>query len=86
VNLLKGERLMILLDELPPYFEYAESKAIGNSDLSVVTATALSQERGHQPPRHHHLVPADHSRSSPAASACATTVICCRAARPARPG
>ncbi len=42
VNLLKGEPLLILLDELPPYFEYAKSKGIGNSDLSVVTATALS--------------------------------------------
>ena len=42
VNLLKGEPLVIMLDELPPYFEYAKSKAIGNSDLSVVTATALS--------------------------------------------
>ncbi|MCU0833529.1 MAG: DUF499 domain-containing protein [Chromatiaceae bacterium] len=42
VNLLKGEPLVIMLDELPPYFEYAKSKTIGNSDLSVVTATALS--------------------------------------------
>ncbi len=39
---LAGEPLVIMLDELPPYFEYARSKAIGNSDLSVVTATALS--------------------------------------------
>jgi len=42
VNLLKGEPLLIMLDELPPYFENAKSKAIGNSDLSVVSATALS--------------------------------------------
>ena len=42
LNLLKGEPLVIMLDELPPYFEYARSKTIGNSDLSVVTATALS--------------------------------------------
>ena len=42
VNLLKGEPLIIMLDELPPYFENAKAKAIGNSDLSVVTATALS--------------------------------------------
>lgn len=41
-NLLKGEPLLILLDELPPYFEYAKSKTIGNSDLSEVTTTALS--------------------------------------------
>lgn len=42
VNLLKGERLLILLDELPPYFENAQSITVGNSDLSVVTSTALS--------------------------------------------
>src|SRR2546425_13155222 len=42
MNLLKGEPLLILLDELPPYFENARSKPIGNSDLAVVTTTALS--------------------------------------------
>lgn len=42
INLLKGEPLLILLDELPPYLENAKSKPIGNSDLSVVTTTALS--------------------------------------------
>ena len=42
VNLLRGEPLVIMLDELPPYFVNAASKSIGNSDLSVVTATALS--------------------------------------------
>ena len=31
VNLLKGEPLLILLDELPPYFEAARSKTVGNS-------------------------------------------------------
>ena len=41
-NLLAGETVLILLDELPPYFENARSKAIGNSDLAQVTATALS--------------------------------------------
>lgn len=41
-SLLKGEPLLILLDELPPYFEYAKSVSVGNSDLSVVTTTALS--------------------------------------------
>ena len=41
-NLLQGEPLLILLDELPPYFENAKSKAIGNSDLAQVTTTALS--------------------------------------------
>ena len=42
VNLLQGEPLVIMLDELPPYFVNAASKSIGNSDLSVVTGTALS--------------------------------------------
>jgi hypothetical protein len=42
INLLKGEPTIILLDELPPYMEDAKSKTIGNSDLSVVTTTALS--------------------------------------------
>jgi len=42
VNLLKGEPLLILLDELPPYLENARSHKVGNSDLSVVTVTAVS--------------------------------------------
>lgn len=42
VNVLKGKPLLILLDELPPYLEGAKAKTIGNSDLSVVTAQALS--------------------------------------------
>jgi len=42
VNLLKDQRILILLDELPPYLVNAKSVAIGNSDLSVVTITALS--------------------------------------------
>lgn len=42
INLLQGKPLLILLDELPPYFENARSKSIGNSDLSRVTTTALS--------------------------------------------
>jgi hypothetical protein len=42
IDLLRDEPLLILLDELPPYFENARSKTIGNSDLSVVTTTALS--------------------------------------------
>jgi hypothetical protein len=33
---------LILLDELPPYLDNAKSIAIGNSDLSRVTATALT--------------------------------------------
>ena len=42
VNLLKGEPLLILLDELPPYLENAKSIAIGDSNLAVVTTNALS--------------------------------------------
>jgi hypothetical protein len=41
-KLLADETVLILLDELPPYFENAKSKQIGNSDLAQVTATALS--------------------------------------------
>ncbi|MDM8543279.1 DUF499 domain-containing protein [Desulfococcaceae bacterium HSG9] len=42
INLLKGEPTIIMLDELPPYMDYVRSKEIGNSDLAVVTTTALS--------------------------------------------
>lgn len=41
-NLLGGEKVLILLDELPPYLVASRATAIGNSDLSVVTTTALS--------------------------------------------
>ncbi|HQC38994.1 MAG TPA: DUF499 domain-containing protein, partial [Thermotogota bacterium] len=34
--------MLVLLDELPPYLENAKSKPIGNTDLSVVTTTALA--------------------------------------------
>ncbi|MBK9497792.1 MAG: DUF499 domain-containing protein [Leptospiraceae bacterium] len=42
INLLQGEPILILLDELPPYFTSTASTPVGNSDLSVVTTTALS--------------------------------------------
>jgi len=42
VNLLQGRSLLIMLDELPPYFVNAAARSIGNSDLSAVTTTALS--------------------------------------------
>ena len=42
INLLKGDPLLILLDELPPYLNGVKSHPIGNSDLSVVTTTALA--------------------------------------------
>ncbi len=42
VNLLKNRSVVILLDELPPYFNNAKSLQIGDSNLAVVTGTALS--------------------------------------------
>jgi hypothetical protein len=42
INLLKGDPLLILLDELPPYLQNARSIAVGHSDLSEVTTTALA--------------------------------------------
>ena len=42
VELLKGQKTLILLDELPPYLENAKSIMVGNSDLSKVTMTAIS--------------------------------------------
>lgn len=42
INLLKDQKTLILLDELPPYLENAKSITVGNSDLCKVTVTALS--------------------------------------------
>ncbi|MBM2814383.1 MAG: hypothetical protein HW421_1145 [Ignavibacteria bacterium] len=42
ISLLKDKPTLILLDEIPPYLENAKAKTIGNSDLSVVTTTALA--------------------------------------------
>lgn len=42
VNLLQGEKVLILLDELPPYLENCKAITVGNSDLSKVTVTALA--------------------------------------------
>lgn len=42
INLLKGQKILILLDELPPYLDTARSVAVGSTDLSHVTVTALS--------------------------------------------
>lgn len=42
INLLKGQNILILLDELPPYLENAKSTVVGNSDLCKVAVTALS--------------------------------------------
>jgi hypothetical protein len=41
-KLLGGDPLIIFLDELPPYLEYAVSVPVGNGDLGVVTSTALA--------------------------------------------
>jgi hypothetical protein len=41
-QLLGGDPLLIFMDELPPYLEYAASRPVGNSDLAVVTTTALA--------------------------------------------
>lgn len=42
INLLHEDKILILLDELPPYLENARSITIGNSDLSKVTIAALA--------------------------------------------
>lgn len=42
INLLKEDKILLLFDELPPYLENARSITVGNSDLSKVTMTAIS--------------------------------------------
>lgn len=42
INLLKGDPIIIFLDELPPYFANAKAKEIGGTTLAHVTNTALS--------------------------------------------
>ncbi len=41
-QLLGGDPLVMFLDELPPYLEYAVAVPVGNADLSVVTTAALA--------------------------------------------
>jgi hypothetical protein len=41
-QLLGNEPLVLFLDELPPYLEYAVAVPVGNADLGVVTTTALA--------------------------------------------
>jgi len=41
-KLLGEEPVIIFLDEIPFYLQYAVSVSVGNSDLSVVTSTALA--------------------------------------------
>lgn len=42
VNLLRGEPLLILLDELPPYFEAARAVPVGATYLDSLTTAALA--------------------------------------------
>lgn len=42
INLLKGEPTLILLDELPPYLEYARTIQSGTGTIADVTTNALS--------------------------------------------
>lgn len=42
INLLRGEPLLIMFDELPPYLENAKSVSVGDSNLAVVTTNALA--------------------------------------------
>ena len=42
IKLLQGEPLLIILDELPPYFQNAATQPIGTGTLADVTTTALS--------------------------------------------
>jgi predicted AAA+ superfamily ATPase len=41
-QLLGGDPLVLFLDELPTYLEYAVAVPVGNADLGVVTTTALA--------------------------------------------
>lgn len=42
VELLRGGPLLILLDELPPYFEAQKAVAVGSTFLDTITTTALA--------------------------------------------
>ena len=42
IELLRGEPVLILLDELPPYFEAAQAVPVGSTTLDVITTTALA--------------------------------------------
>lgn len=41
-NLFKGERVLVLVDELPPYLHAAHATQVGDSNLAEVTQTALT--------------------------------------------
>ncbi len=42
ISLIGDEPTLILLDELPPYFDYAVTRIVGNGNLAQVTTYALS--------------------------------------------
>ena len=42
VALLQGEPCLILLDELPPYFEASKAVPVGSTTLDTITTTALA--------------------------------------------
>ncbi len=42
IGLLRGDPVLILLDELPPYFEAAQAIQIGATTLDTITTTALA--------------------------------------------
>lgn len=42
INLIGNEATLILLDELPPYFDYATTRPVGGGTLANVTTYALS--------------------------------------------
>src|SRR5437870_5243328 len=45
IGLLRGDPLLILLDELPPYFEAARAIPVGATTLDTITTTALASSR-----------------------------------------
>jgi hypothetical protein len=42
IDLIAGDPTLILLDELPPYFDYAVTRPVGQGNLAQVTTYALS--------------------------------------------
>lgn len=42
ISLLRGEPTLILLDELPPYFEAMQAISVGATNLAALTTTALA--------------------------------------------
>src|SRR5687767_9918410 len=42
IRLLAGQPTLILLDELPPYFQAAQAVSVGSTTLDHITTTALA--------------------------------------------